>query len=197
MGLVDRLLDRPAIYRLWQKPFADRKFAPIRRHGNLSRARRILDVGCGPGTNAKYANGADYVGLDINESYLAYARSHFRGMFVAADLRSSDLGDLGTFDAIIVNSFLHHIDDLAVHHVLSQLRQRLQSGGHVHFVELVLPPGFSPGWIMAKLDRGPYARAVEHWTHLFGTHFSPAIVERYAVGWGLWQMLYYQGQDWL
>lgn len=195
MRLVDRLLEYPAIYRLWQSPFAGQKFAPVLRHGDLARARRILDVGCGPGTNARYATNADYVGIDINESYLAYARTHFRGAFLAADLRSSDLRHLGRFDTIIVNSFLHHIDDEAVDHVLAQLRERLEPGGRVHLLELVLPPRLSAGRVMARLDRGAFARPIERWMRLFETFFSPAVVERYALGGGLWQMLYFQGRE--
>ena len=35
-----RLLENPRVYRLWQMPFAEAKFAPVRRHGEPTAARR-------------------------------------------------------------------------------------------------------------------------------------------------------------
>ena len=62
-GVVDRMLEHPAVYALWQAPFAKQKFAPIERRIAGHAIRRILDVGCGPGTNAARFDGADYVGI--------------------------------------------------------------------------------------------------------------------------------------
>ena len=46
-------MDRVTAYRLWQAPFAEKKLEPLRRHNDLSTIRRVLDVGCGPGTNTR------------------------------------------------------------------------------------------------------------------------------------------------
>ena len=51
---TERLLEQPLSYRLWQAPFAEAKFEPVRRHNDLGRVRRVLDVGCGPGTNTHH-----------------------------------------------------------------------------------------------------------------------------------------------
>ena len=63
-----------------------------------------LDVGCGPGTNAPRFAGADYVGVDVNEGYLAIARAKYPGRFIQADLQTAELSSLGTFDTILVNA---------------------------------------------------------------------------------------------
>jgi SAM-dependent methyltransferase len=76
---IERILEHPAVYAAWQAPFASQKFAPVERHLAHHDVRRILDVGCGPGTNAPRFAGADYVGVDINERYLVIAREKFRG----------------------------------------------------------------------------------------------------------------------
>ena len=44
-GVVDRMLEHPAVHALWQAPFAKRKFAPIERRIAGHAIRRILDVG--------------------------------------------------------------------------------------------------------------------------------------------------------
>ena len=76
--LTDRLLEQSSVYRLWQMPFADQKFAPILAHNDLGRVQRVLDVGCGPGTNAKYFTHTQYLGVDINEDYVQDARRRYR-----------------------------------------------------------------------------------------------------------------------
>src|SRR5262249_30274864 len=102
---IERLLEHPAVYAAWQAPFASQKFKPVERHIRHRDVRRVLDVGCGPGTNSARFAAADYVGVDINDRYLAIARARCSGRFVQADLQNADLSSLGTFDTVLVNSF--------------------------------------------------------------------------------------------
>lgn len=190
----DRFLEHPLVYAAWQAPFVAQKFAPIERHIRHDKIRRVLDVGCGPGTNAGRFEGADYVGVDINERYLAIARSRHQGRFVQADLATADLSPLGTFDTIIVNSFLHHLPDAEVDRMLGQLKCLLDPQGKVHILELVLPERRSLARMMARLDRGRYARSLTSWRQCFSAHFEPLVVEPYGFGGGLWAMVYFQGR---
>ena len=103
----DGLLEHPLVYSVWQAPFVEQKFAPAQRRLRNMAIRRVLDVGCGPGTNAKRFQHAEYVGIDINERYLAVGRSKYQGQFIHADLEISDLSSLGAFDTIVVNSSCH------------------------------------------------------------------------------------------
>lgn len=190
----DRLMEHPAVYAVWQAPFAAQKFAPVERQLRERPIRRVLDVGCGTGTNAGRFQNAEYVGLDINERYLQMARARYTGQFVQADLTKADLSSLGTFDTILVNSFLHHVPDEAVRQILSRLTRLLAADGRAHILELVLPPRMSPARIMARLDRGRYARPLQRWRELFGEAFEPVISEPYTFGGGLWAMIYFQGR---
>jgi SAM-dependent methyltransferase len=192
--LIERILEHPAVYAAWQAPFVSQKFAPVERQIRHQRIRRVLDVGCGPGTNASRFAGADYVGVDINERYLAIARAKYPGRFVQADLQTDDLSALGRFDTILVNSFLHHLPDDGVRRVLRQLQSLLDADGRVHILELVLPERRSLATIMAKLDRGRYARPLAAWRELLSAHFESLRVEPYAFAGGLWAMVYFQGK---
>lgn len=194
MHVIDRLLEHPAVYAAWQAPFVSQKFAPVERFLRHEDIRRVLDVGCGPGTNAQRFAGAEYVGVDINERYLATARLRYRGRFIQADLETADVSSLGGFDTILVNSFLHHLPDDAVDRVLRQLHTLLAPGGCVHILELVLPERRSLARMMARLDRGRYARPLSAWRELFVAHFEPLAVEPYAFAGGLWAMLYFRGR---
>jgi SAM-dependent methyltransferase len=191
---IERILEHPAVYATWQAPFVERKFAPVERQIRRRQIRRILDVGCGPGTNAPRFAGADYVGVDINERYLAIARRKYPGRFVQADLERDDLSALGMFDTILVNSFLHHLPDAAVARLLRQLHTLLEADGRVHILELVLPERRSLARLMAKLDRGRYPRPLNAWRDLFGAHFESLWVEPYEFAGGLWSMVYFQGK---
>jgi SAM-dependent methyltransferase len=190
----DHMLEHPAVYAAWQAPFVTQKFAPVARRLAHANIRRVLDVGCGPGTNARRFAGVEYVGVDINERYLAIARAKHQGTFIQADLETADLSALGTFDTILVNSFLHHLPDGEVGRVLQQLRHLLDPAGTVHFLELVMPAKRSLATVMAKLDRGRHARPLAAWRALFEAYFEPVAVEPYEFGWGLWAMIHFQGK---
>jgi SAM-dependent methyltransferase len=192
--LIERILEHPAVYAAWQAPFVSQKFAPVERQLRQRQIRRVLDVGCGPGTNASRFAGADYVGIDINERYLAIARAKYQGRFIQADLQTDDVSALGRFDTILVNSFLHHLPDDAVRRILRQLHSLLAADGRVHILELVLPERRSLATIMAKLDRGRYARPLAAWRELLDAHFESLYVEPYEFAGGLWAMVYFQGK---
>ena len=156
----------------------------------------MLDVGCGPGTNTHHFRHADYLGVDINQRYVADAKRRHGRRFIVADITSCpDLG--GRFDFILVNSFLHHIDDASSRRILAHLQPLLAADGHVHILELVRPAGPSLARLLARLDRGAYARPLEAWRALLAEHFEPVVFEPYplgALGATLWQMVYFKGR---
>src|ERR1700693_4882903 len=106
MSFVDTVLKYPLVYRLWMAPFAEQKFSAVPAHNDLSRVRRVLDVGCGPGTNTHHFAKSDYLGVDLNERYIRTARRRHGRNFVAADVRSYRANPGDRFDLILVNSFL-------------------------------------------------------------------------------------------
>lgn len=197
MKLAEWLLEHPTVYRTWQLGWAHEKIAPLLAHNDVKRARRVLDVGCGPGTNTAYFAGAGYLGIDINPRYIAYARNQYGREFVAADVTryTPPAGEL--FDFVLINSFLHHLDDGDAAHLLKQASSLLAADGHIHLLELVLPEKASPALLLARMDRGKHARSLQHWRTLIDAIFDPVIVEPYRLcGWGvtLWNMVYYKGR---
>ena len=193
MTVLDRIMSQPVVYRLWQAPFADKKLAPVLSRQDMSRVRRVLDVACGPGTNAGYFSGVDYVGVDINDRYIATARSKHGGQFHAADAIKWAAATNERFDFILVNSFLHHLDDQAVRELMQSLRTRLEPGGKLHILELVRPPSWGIARTLAYLDRGKYARPLDEWRSLLGESLRIEWFHPYdlsAAGVPLWHMVY-------
>lgn len=196
MRLVDRLLESARVYELWQAPFAARKFAPVAERIDSATVGRVLDVGCGPGTNRRHFRGVEYVGVDINPRYIRRARSRSGGVFVVGDASLLPIADSASFDLILVNSLLHHLPTPRVEGVLDRLAALLSSTGTLHVLDLVLPRRGLAARALAALDRGAYARPWEEWERILTTRYKPVVLESYSLnllGLPLWHMIYFQG----
>ena len=197
MRLTARIMENTQAYRLWQAPFAERKFAPVLTHNDLSRVRRVLDVGCGPGTNTHHFAGADYLGIDSNPGCIEYALRQHKRNFLLADITRYTVAPGERFDFILLNSFLHHIDTAAALRVLAHLSTLVSDKGHVHILDLVLPERLSFARFLARIDRGRFPRSVADLRTLLTSVFEPEVFEPYrltALGATLWNMVYFKGR---
>ena len=201
MSLLKRfsfVMDHPLVYRAWQAPQVRAKFAPIVRHNDLTAVRRVLDVGCGPGTNAAVFQDCHYVGLDFNASYIQTARRSVPGEFIVADACSYVAAPEDRYDFILMNSLLHHIETDQARRMLAQLAKQLtEQDGHIHILDLVLPTQPSVARYLARSDRGDYPRPLDAWQALFSESFEPVVFEPYSVDWlgcPLWKMVYFKGR---
>jgi SAM-dependent methyltransferase len=196
MSLTETLLEQPLVYRLWQAPFFNQKFAPVLAHNNMRGVTRVLDVGCGPGTNTSQFAHTGYLGIDINEDYIKSARKRHHRDFIAADVRTYRVAPENRFDFILVNSFLHHIATPDVIELLSHLRTLLTGDGCIHILDHVLPAPGTIARFLSDADRGKFMRPLEDWKSIFGNLFQPVLFETFPLtgaGFRLWEMLYFKG----
>lgn len=94
-----------------------------------ARGLRVLEIGCGLGTDgAQFAKaGAAYTGVDLTDAAVELAKKHFellglRGEFRTADAENLDFPD-ASFDLVYSHGVLHHTPDTAravreIHRVL-------------------------------------------------------------------------------
>ena len=193
---ADRLLEMPLVYRSWQAPFASAKLQPFLDRVDLTRRPRVLDIGCGPGTNAPVFSNCEYVGIDINAEYIRVASSKYRGRWLVGDVTDDRVLPDEQFDCVFANSLMHHLDDDAVRNLLRRMARLTAPGGRVHVLDLVLPPHLSAGRLLARLDRGRFARPVEQWRAMLTEHLREDHFQPYAFGLPfvpLWQMIYFVG----
>ncbi len=163
----------------------------------MNRVRRVLDVACCPGTNTKYFTYAEYLGIDFNERYIQDASRRYRRNFPVADVRKYTAAPEDRLDFILVNSFLRHPDDKDSLAILSHLSSLLTEDGFIRMLELVLPEKRSVARLLARRDRGKFARPVEGWHRLFEGLFEPVVFERYpftGMGVTLWDPVYSEGR---
>lgn len=197
MDLKTSLLEQTLVYRTWQAPFVEQKLTPLLANNDLSKVRRVLDVGCGPGTNTHHFKTADYLGVDINERYIRYARNRHGRSFVVADVRDYRPSAENRFDFVLANSFLHHLDTGEVLGILSHLQTLLTEDGHIHILELVLPEERSLARVLAQWDRGRFVRPLSEWKRMFSGFFEEVLFQPYtltAASATLWNMVYFKGR---
>lgn len=98
-----------------------------------SKGLRVLEVGCGLGTDAaQFAKaGADYTGIDLTQAAVDLAKKRFelfnlRGTFRVADAEGLDFPD-NSFDLVYSHGVLHHTPDTAG--AVREIHRVLRPGG--------------------------------------------------------------------
>jgi SAM-dependent methyltransferase len=165
------LLDNPLAWEATRRGL-DLTFGLYRRRIELLRdwgfdqpEARTLDLGCGIGHYATAAHG-DYLGIDLNERYVAYARHRHgseRRRFLVLDLR--DLRARGEqFDYVLMVDSLHHLPSQSCIDLLGTVRTVAKN--IVSFEPVSDQPRRLGRWII-KHDRGNHVRPLRELEALF------------------------------
>lgn len=190
------LLDHPMLYAAWQAPFIAQKVAPFVYHNPGLAFRRVLDVGCGPGTNRSlFANHA-YVGVDLDRSYAARSKHRAGGCVVAADAARLPFRPGTLFDCVFVNSLLHHLDDTQVDRLLCDASRLLMPGGTIHVIDLVVPDQHNLARGLALRDRGNFPRSLTVLRAALNKVLVTDVEQQFPLHIGpinFWQMVYVRG----
>lgn len=142
----------------------------VRDHLRLPERARVLDIGCGTAAMLHHLpSGVDYVGVDLSEAYIAAARHDFgdRGRFHCGDIAGMTPGAFGSFDVVVANGLLHHLDDEPARTMLRVARAALRSSGHL----VTIDPCFDPAQsrlarFVISHDRGRNVRTLDGYAAL-------------------------------
>jgi SAM-dependent methyltransferase len=184
--ILDKLLERPVVYTVWQKSHDRKKVQTILREMVVKDGESVLDVGCGPGINADLFRGKRYLGIDINKKYIDYCRRKFGLDFRTLDICNAKIDESG-FDWVLMNSFIHHISDEEAKKVLAGIKHNVKIGGQIMIIDL-LPPTKANilGRIFVALDRGHFLRTLQEFHDLFSDHFE--VEKSYTIRIWFWDM---------
>ncbi len=111
--------------------------------------RRVLDVGCGPGTMIGFLNGAhDSVGTDLSTRQIDYARHTYGSsgarFYAATPARLPE--DERHFDAVTLVELIEHLDPAVVDESIGEALERLRPGGKL----IVTTPNFRSAWPLVE-----------------------------------------------
>lgn len=135
---------------------------------------RILDIGCGPGYIVESIPECDYVGYDIDPTYIEHAKRHHggKGSFFCKVLTTADLEAQPPFDVIFLHGVLHHLDDGTAREVLDLARAALKTGGCLLTLDGYRTADTTGlGRWMLDNDRGRHVRSREAYLELVGDRF--------------------------
>jgi len=174
MGLRTWIMEIPIVYELSQnglyRPGARTWFSNQVICANDG--MRILDVGCGTASILSLLPNVEYIGIDHNPKYIAKARRIHsdRGEFRTVDVNDAHFRTLGQFDRVLLLAVLHHLSDSECAALMTALQRMLRKDGQLITLDVALEHGQHPiAGMLAKLDRGRYARTPQQYRSLIET----------------------------
>ena len=163
-----------------QSKWHDLKFRRVGRE--IAGYRRVLDVGCGPGTLAgNLAAGHDWTGTDLSTRQIEYARSTY-GATGARFYRATPAtvpANEGPFDAVTMVELIEHLEPDAVDETISEALERLRPGGKL----VITTPNFRSAWpaVEAAVNRlGEVSYGFQH-VNRFEPDRLVALLERHGL----------------
>jgi 2-polyprenyl-3-methyl-5-hydroxy-6-metoxy-1,4-benzoquinol methylase len=143
-GYYDEVFRR---HRGIQSKWHHLKFERIARE--LEGYRRVLDVGCGPGTlAANFGGDREWVGTDLSARQIAYARRAYGHL--GARFYDASLADVRRqqppFDAVTMVELIEHLDMPVVDELITDALQCLRPGGRL----IISTPNFRSAWPLVE-----------------------------------------------
>ena len=144
----------------------------IRKELIIKREDNILDMGCGAGMFSQLFGYNSYMGIDISQKYIAYAKKRYKRNFEVMDavnLRFSN----SSLNNILIFGVLHHLPDEKIKRVLGEVKRVLNSDGKVLVIEDIPTISYFNifGKIMHYFDRGQHIRSLQKYRNLFSEDF--------------------------
>jgi SAM-dependent methyltransferase len=170
----------PGLYKLFQDAIGGNRLRKwfIQTHVRAKPGDKVIDIGCGPGQILPWLPRVEYIGFDVNGSYIASAQQKYgdKATFIVGD--SSTVWDNARFqsaDIVIGLGILHHLDDEQASHCVRFAHRALKKGGRFVCLEAcwVADQGFLSRYVMSR-DRGQHIRTEESYRALTDEVFEKA-----------------------
>jgi len=121
----------------------------------------ILEIGCGTGHLAQSLNPDRYLGVDVNQKYLIFARNKFKNRktwrFIYGDICNVVLH--GFYASVIAQNVIHHLSDKQVNKMFSHLKDTIR---YKRIIIVDAKPRIPiVGKILEYLDGGDHFRSMD------------------------------------
>lgn len=122
---------------------------------------RTLDVCCGTGNFSGLVRG-EYLGIDLNETYISYARKRFKNdpskTFLVADINNFKFKPK-YFDNTFLVSALHHFSDEYLMTILDKIN--FATKGRIIIMDPARETKSPISSLLIRMDRGSFIRSVD------------------------------------
>lgn len=148
----------------------------IKEEFSKKKYTNVLDIGCGTGVLSTLFNKKYYLGFDIDENLIGYAKAK-RPQY---DFKVGDATNFKfkkKFDFVLVSGVIHHLDDKQVYKTLKLINLHLRRHGKAVLIEAIPPvkKWNLLGKIIRDIDRGAHIREVEEYNKLVKKCFKKVI----------------------
>lgn len=142
----------------------------LEKHVRAKPGDKVIDIGCGSAPTLQWLPEVEYIGLDINPDYVAFARRKYgsRGTFIVGNPESVR-GDsrCKAADIVMAIGVLHHLDDEEAEQCIGFAYDALKTEGRFICHEACWTPnqGAISKYIMST-DRGRNIRTEQQYRQL-------------------------------
>lgn len=162
---------------------------------HYNKGMKVLDFGCGTGSNSKLFNPEDYIGSEVDSSRVeSSGKKYPKYKFEKIPIINSSKDKLpwadNSFDMIFVSLCLHHINAKSCKLIFKEFRRVLKSNGKILGIEPALIDGkYFSNVLMNILDAGDYILPLNKYKEMYKsesfttTHIN--VVKTF--GYNLWQ----------
>lgn len=177
---VNGVFQYPLLYQAFQIAggFFGARVRAIAEYLTIPPNSRVIDVGCGPGFIVDHLPASvEYIGFDVDERYIAYARRHFgrRGIFHCQPFDDVAAAASGPADIVMMNGVIHHLDDMATFAVLRAIQGVLNPSGVLFTLDGCFHDQQSAiARLLIYKDRGRFVRSEVSYRDLLRSVFERA-----------------------
>ena len=196
---VVRLLERPGVYLAWQRPFVATKLgsglAPQRPLDDPARAGR----GLRPGNEQRRVRRPRLPRRRSKPVVHRHARRQARRRSSRSQTSApTRCRDEATYDFVLVNSLLHHLDDDRRRRRFSRISaDYVSDDGHIHVIDLELPEQRGVPRVLGARGSRRLPAEPSSLAQPSDARFDEVVFEPFAVparGPMLWSMVYFKGR---
>jgi len=141
---------------------------------------KILDFGCGTGSNSFIFEPENYIGVDVDKKRIDFARKlFFKYKFAVIEKNILPVKD-NSIDYICIFATIHHIPDYIFQEYKKEFKRVLKNTGKIIMIEPVLSEDYKfNNWLMKIFDDGKYIRYEKEYIKLLDKDFIVTVHKRF------------------
>lgn len=141
---------------------------------------KVLDFGCGTGSNSFIFKPENYLGVDVDEKRIDFASKLFSDYTFEVIINNTLPVDDNSIDYICIFATIHHISDDIFGEYVKEFKRVLKPEGKIVVIEPVFSEEYKfNNWFMKIFDDGEFIRDEAGYEKIFGDEFKIKVHKRF------------------